>query len=86
MYTLPNTQEEIGKDPREMLAWAMAADEPVFIIRAQDLLSTPLIEYYLQLFRQRAPSTPYLEHDIELTLDAFRKWQVQNHARVKFAD
>lgn len=49
----------------------IGADEPVFIIRAQDLLAVPSLEMYLTL---AASHDLPLAKDVAKQIDAFRAW------------
>ena len=64
------------------------ADEPIFIIRAQDVLSIPAIARYDVLARQlveNRPAEKWYEQIGEVMAD-FTAWQDANPSKVSFPD
>lgn len=52
----------------------IAADEPVFILRAQDILAAPVIGMYQLLAESHGCP---LAGELDRTIEAFRKWSGQ---------
>lgn len=49
----------------------IAADEPVFILRAQDLLAAPVIQIYQVLVGSHGSP---MAGELDKVIEAFRKW------------
>jgi len=60
-------------------------DEPVFIFRAQDLLSIFALEEYARVIEKYTPHGPQLESIVEAK-NQFRAWQIANPSKVKLPD
>lgn len=63
----------------------LGRDEPVFIFRAQDILSTMVIKQYLSLVEIYNPNNLLLESIID-SMNEFIAWQQQNPEKVKLPD
>lgn len=68
---------EVSEDWRE--------DEPIFILRAQDVLAHPTIEYYEDLAEARGCDPSFLD-GLRLVRNAVQDWQVKNSSKVKRPD
>jgi hypothetical protein len=84
-YPLPHTGEMVTKSARDIVDRALAADEPVFVIRARDVCAMPALAAYLRQV-QVGTSPPELVDSIEKIFKAFRSWQQENSRLVKFPD
>lgn len=60
-------------------------DEPVFIFRAQDILSVWALEEYARVVEKYDPHGPHLESIVDAA-DTFRQWQKANPSLVKLPD
>lgn len=60
-------------------------DEPVFIIRAQDLTAVPTLQAYMVLCEEPGNDPSHLE-GIRQELKRFETWQMENRALVKRPD
>lgn len=65
------------------------ADEPVFVLRAQDVFSIPTIMRYKlfigQITTDERPPHSFIE-GIEQVMTTFRDWQNANESKVKVPD
>lgn len=59
--------------------------EPVFILRAKDILSTFALDEYAKFVEKFSPHSPQLASIVDVTND-FRSWQVANPDKVKLPD
>lgn len=63
----------------------LGEDEPVFLLRARDATSVPLLEKYLNLiFLKNSP--PKHIYAVEDVIQTFREWQRRNPTLVKIPD
>lgn len=60
-------------------------DEPVFILRAQDMLSLPLINAYVYLADEHGCEDEFFEK-LNVTSYGFKKWQNEHSSQVKRPD
>jgi hypothetical protein len=74
------------KDMRGMLADAERHGEPVFILRAKDILAPRVIENYLDMVILHSTDNIEFTDQIHDVIDAMKQWQKANPLRVKFPD
>lgn len=76
------------KDPNNVLQKALAKNEPVFVIRAQDRLSIAALSAYLNAARLIDESLLSDEQydEIESIFNSFREWQNDSDNQIKFPD
>lgn len=60
-------------------------DEPVFILRAQDILATMSVKHYLTLVEMYSPHSIQAEQVTDMVND-FIAWQHANPSKVKLPD
>jgi len=60
-------------------------DEPVFILRAQDLISVMVLHEYLRLLEIFDPHGEKMVSAVD-KMNEFRKWQHANPSRVRLPD
>lgn len=60
-------------------------EEPVVVVRAQDQLAVPMLEYYLQLC-EAAGSPPHHLDVIRRSIAAFSAWQAEHHTQIPRSD
>lgn len=70
-----------------------SGDEPVFVLRAQDRLSVPTIQRYINLARQVEPTRevpdpfpPEFFEGLDSVIEDFTAWQAQYAEHVKLPD
>lgn len=73
-----------GKDNR-IINVVRDTGEPVFIIRAQDMLSSFILAEYERLVEQYSPYGEMAEEIAEIRRE-FKEWQRANASSVKFPD
>lgn len=71
-------------------AFGISADEPVFILRAQDVLTVPTIARYRNLAAQieepdKMPDSEWFR-SIDEAIGEFQKWQSDNPEKTKVPD
>lgn len=86
VFTLPNTGVEVSKSAVGIVQSAFDNGEPVFVLRAKDIFSLPVIGEYLNRVRQYGPTNPSYEKDIEHIFQAFRTWQEMHLGQVRYPD
>lgn len=64
---------------------SLMRDEPVFILRAKDILSTMALMHYVGLVETYQPHHEQLQELTEL-LNEFRTWQQENRTEVRLPD
>ena len=72
------------EDPESCLNKA-ADDEPLFVLRAKDLLAPAVVRTWIAFARLHGCSDAKLAHASEL-VNAMLKWQVEHGAVAKFPD
>lgn len=73
------------KDDR-IIQQAHETDEPIFVLRAKDLLSTLAIGEYINFLERYVPGdSPILIEAVD-RLNEFREWQKTNPGKVKLPD
>lgn len=60
-------------------------DEPIFVFRAKDILSTFALDEYAKLVEKFNPHSPQLNSLVEATIQ-FREWQRDHPSLVKLPD
>lgn len=75
----------IGPKDGRILRAVDRTDEPIFILRAQDLLSVLAISEYLLLVERYLPHTE-LAMEVTHRLEEFREWQRAHPGSVKLPD
>lgn len=92
LTTNPGSIWEVSRDVIPLLSGKagqilqhLGRDEPVFIFRAKDILSTMVIMHYLTLVTSYNPDN-FLIESITETLNEFRRWQQENPSEVKLPD
>lgn len=60
-------------------------DEPVFILRAQDILATMAVKHYLTLVEMYSPGSEQVE-SVTHVVNSFLAWQHANPSKVKLPD
>lgn len=75
----------LSADKANRILASLYADEPFFIFRAKDILSTLAIDEYAKWVEKFHPDSPQL---ISLVDEAnrFRAWQVANPDKIKLPD
>jgi hypothetical protein len=61
---------------------SIGADEPVFLLRAQDKLAVAAIEAYVRLCSANSCPSPHLEA-LDVAIGRFVEWQFNHPQRVK---
>lgn len=66
----------------------IAEDEPVFIIRAQDVLAIPTLVRYqnFRLAAEETPPSPEWQDHLESVIDDFETWKGDNADKMKLPD
>lgn len=72
------------KDPRNILEKALARNEPVFVIRAQDSFSQAILSAYYHL--AILLSDDKFIDELEEIREAFIEWQEENRDKLKLPD
>lgn len=76
------------KDPNNVLQKALAKNEPVFVLRAQDKLSLSALSAYMHAARllsvEQYPDELY--HEMEKIHQDFTDWQNDPNNKIKFPD
>lgn len=91
--------QDIGKYPTVKRMFGVPADEPLFILRAQDRLSTPTIALYECLYAEaqaslygesgvstRSEAVSTFDDHLMAVVSNFRRWQLKNADKVKMPD
>ena len=86
IFTLPNTGVVVSKSAEGIVRKAFENGEPVFVLRAKDIFSLPIISRYLNMVRTRGPTNSDYEKDIENIFQAFRTWQEDHVGQVRYPD
>lgn len=73
------------KDPNNVLQKALAKNEPVFVLRAQDAISLSAIAAYMHSAALVIDSEEQYE-ELESIYKRFREWQSKNQDKVKLPD
>ena len=60
-------------------------DEPIFILRAQDILSLPTLRHYTDQASEEGADPSFLEN-LRQAGNTFEDWRIKNSGRVKFPD
>ncbi len=71
---------------QHILEKVKGTDEPIFILRARDLLSVPTILKYLELYGEFMPRTVDFEASVVNAVEGFRQWQQDNPDKVRWPD
>jgi len=74
------------KNPNNILEKASAADEPVFVLRAQDILSIPVLDQYIHKYEKARHIDPIFHRDLVKIKEQFIIWQNNNRTRLKLPD
>ena len=74
-----------GMEKAAEILESVTADEPIFVFRAKDILSTMVLLHYLTLVESYNPHSEQCE-SITRWIDQFRKWQHANPEKVKLPD
>lgn len=64
----------------------IADDEPVFLVRAQDMLFIPMLGAYRKLYQDQPNADPVIMRYIDEHIQRAADWQTANHSRLKIAD
>lgn len=64
----------------------LAPDEPTITFRAQDILSTMVIQHYLGLLELYSPQEMWIQESLHGLMNEFRLWQKMNPSKVKLPD
>ena len=86
LFPLPHTGVEVHKSAARMVDEAGFEGEPVFVIRAKDLLSVPVITEYIDMMRRFGSADPVFEEDMRNIRAEFIAWQKDNPERVRYPD
>jgi hypothetical protein len=78
-----DTGEESGLD---RAAKFNTTEEPVFILRGQDIHAVPTIARYQALIEATDGHDPEVVQKLDEVLKTISEWQTDNHDRVKLAD
>lgn len=83
--TPPATKLQPIKGKAAYILDTLHPEEPIFVLRAKDLLSPLALLAYRDLIDQYNPGGD-IARDINAAISAFRLWQTGNPDRVKFPD
>lgn len=61
-------------------------DEPIFVLRAKDMLSTGTIVGYGEQFKKYGPDNPDFLERVSDRVEEFQQWQNNNTNRVRYPD
>lgn len=62
-------------------------DEPVLVIRAQDMLSLKVMDFYMDTYIEQVPNPSGLViKELRDHRKVLKAWRTQNFAKLKFAD
>lgn len=78
--------EALQGKAQHILEKVSGSDEPIFILRAKDLLSVPTIVKYLNLYGEFMPSDVTFEASVVNTIEGFKQWQKDNPDKVRWPD
>lgn len=70
----------------KIIAECAINDEPLFVLRAQDIFSVMGIAGYHKLIEQFSPSDVGMEREIVEAIDEFKRWQANNRETVRYPD
>jgi len=74
------------KNPQNILDYAEIINEPVFVIRAQDILSVPILDQYIHKYEKAGKIDPLFHRDLVKIKESFIRWQAENRTRLKLPD
>ena len=74
-----------GMEKAHRILDSVDPDEPIFVLRAKDVLSILTLKHYQGLIESYAPHEAQSEA-MNQTLRAFREWQSQNPTKVRLPD
>jgi hypothetical protein len=66
-------------------AYGIPEDEPIFVLRAQDKLSTRIVARYRNDAATADLPVEFID-DLDTTLNSFSDWQTENADKVKLPD
>lgn len=69
----------VGGDP-------IPEDEPVLVIRAQDVISEPMLQKYIREYADLRNPDPQVTAELQEHLTALVRWQDRHPERMKVAD
>lgn len=81
-----DTEDTVRADGLARAEKFNASEEPVFILRAQDIHAVPTIARYQALIEATDGHDPEMLKKLDGVMDTFSEWQTDNHDRVKLAD
>jgi hypothetical protein len=73
------------KDKKIIEEAVITSSEPVFILRAKDLLSTLTLMHYMTLLEAYVPYHDIVG-DVAVRLEEFRKWQQEHPHDIRLPD
>jgi hypothetical protein len=73
------------KDPKEILQKAALRDEPVFVLRAQDVMAPYILRHYIYKAQKTDCDEAFLE-ELQQILIRFEKWQKEYRSLLKLPD
>ncbi len=74
------------KTAESILASAQEQDEPVFVMRAKDLFSVPMLYQYLEKVELHGPANLEFHDAIVDLIEEFKTWQKRNQGKVRYPD
>jgi hypothetical protein len=74
-----------GEEKATQILKNLEPGEPYFVFRAQDILSTMVLNYYAKLLEEYSPGQDQIVSVVKCAND-FRAWQHENPNKVKLPD
>lgn len=71
---------------RKIIAEVGDTDEPIFILRAKDILSLFPLKEYERMVEMFGPDEHEMQMRVATRIAEFREWQRNNVSRVKYPD
>lgn len=78
--------EQTHNKTGRILEACRASGEPIFVLRAKDILSNMVIAEYLEKVDKYTPTNHKLQGQVAEILDQFLEWQKSNMNQVRYPD